>query len=154
MSETALLTAFFFAAATLYSSVGKTSWQALGRVLTSGSALPLAGEPHPIRGVGRERYVYAPVAGVFATRSRIGDRVEAGDVIARIGSTPLAAPLAGVVRGLTRDGIPVSVGTKVIEIDPRSDEPVVRGIGERPRQIADGVHEAIRMWRRAHRSNT
>jgi xanthine dehydrogenase accessory factor len=131
--------------------VVETSWEALGQVVTSGSALPLAGEPHPIDGFRRERYVYAPVAGVFHTRSRIGDLVAAGEAIAQIGMTALAAPLAGVIRGLTRDGVPVSTGTKVVEIDPRSDMPMVRGIGERPGRIADGVLEAIHMWLKARR---
>lgn len=131
-----------------------TSWEALGRVVTSGSALPLAGEPRPIGGISRERYVYAPVGGTFHTRRRIGDEVRAGEVIAQIESTPLAAPLAGIIRGLTHDGVPVSVGTKVIEIDPRAVEPVVRGIGERPGRIADGVLGAIERWLQTHKPKT
>jgi xanthine dehydrogenase accessory factor len=39
--------------------------------------------------------------------------------------------------------VPVSVQTKVIEVDPRSGDAEVRGIGERPRRIADGVLLAI-----------
>jgi xanthine dehydrogenase accessory factor len=56
----------------------------------------------------------------------------------------LTAPLDGLLRGLTRDGVPVSVRTKVIEVDPRNREAEVRGIGERPRRIADGVLLALR----------
>ena len=126
--------------------VVETSWEALGSIVTSGSALPFAGEPRPIGGVRRERYIYAPVGGVFRTRSRIGDPVEAGEAIAQIESTSLAAPLAGIIRGLTRDGVLVPAGTKVIEIDPRADMPVFRGIGERPARIADGVLQAIQTW--------
>ena len=38
----------------------------------------------------------------------------------------LHAPLAGILRGLTRDGVPVVTGTKVIEVDPRrAGNPVV-----------------------------
>ena len=133
--------------------VVETSWEALGRVVTSGSALPLAGEPRPIGGFRRERYVYAPVGGVFRTRCRIGDAVGAGEAIAQIESTSLAAPLAGIIRGLTRDGVPVPVGTKVIEIDPRADMPIVRGIGERPARIAGGVLQAIETWLKPHSPN-
>ena len=131
--------------------VVETSWEALGHIVTSGSALPFAGEPRPIGGFRRERYVYAPVGGAFRTRCRIGDRVRAGEVIAQIETTSLAAPLAGIIRGLTHDGVPVSVGTKVIEIDPRADTPMVQGIGERPARIAAGVLEAIQMWRETHK---
>jgi xanthine dehydrogenase accessory factor len=60
-----------------------------------------------------------------------------------MGSMALTAPLEGLLRGLTHDGVPVSVRTKVIEVDPRSREAEVRGIAERPRRIADGVLSAI-----------
>jgi len=49
----------------------------------------------------------------------------------------------GVLRGLMRDGVLVAAGTKVIEIDPRGDPRLVRGSGERPARIADGVLQAI-----------
>jgi xanthine dehydrogenase accessory factor len=124
--------------------VVETSWEQLGRVVTRGTALPLRGEPRAIAGHARDRYVYAPVAGTLLTSSVIGQRVAAGDVIARIGDdTSLPAPLSGVLRGLTHDGVQVAAGTKVIEIDPRGDPALVRGIGERPARIADGVLRAI-----------
>jgi xanthine dehydrogenase accessory factor len=104
------------------------------------------GEPRPIAGHARDRYVYAPHSGVFRTALRIGDAVREGQMVAQIGSTVLTAPLAGALRGLTRDGVPVSTGTKVIEVDPRWPMGVVRGIGERPGRIADGVLRAIRTW--------
>jgi xanthine dehydrogenase accessory factor len=68
--------------------------------------------------------------------------------IARIDETSLTVPLSGVLRGLTHDGVPVTAGTKVIEIDPRGDSALVRGIGERPARIADGVLRAIDAARR------
>jgi len=77
------------------------------------------------------------------TSYAIGQQVTAGEVIARIDETSLTAPLGGVVRGLTHDGVPVAAGTKVIEIDPRGDPALVRGIGERPARIADAVLRAI-----------
>jgi xanthine dehydrogenase accessory factor len=80
---------------------------------------------------------------MFRTDRRIGDPVRAGEVTGRIDSTVLAAPLDGIVRGLTHDGVPVTSGTKVIEIDPRLDGAIVRGIGERPTRIAIGVLEAL-----------
>ena len=124
--------------------VVETSWERLGAVITDGASRLLAGEPREIAGHARDRYVYAPLDGVFRTKARIGDVVGKGQQIAEIGSTALTAPLAGVLRGLTRDGVPVSVRTKVIEVDPRSREAEFRGIGERPRRIADGVLSAIR----------
>ena len=83
------------------------------------------------------------MAGTLRTACAIGQTVKAGDLVAQIEATLLVAPLDGVLRGLTRDGVPVRMGTKVIEIDPRGDSAVVRGIGERPARIADGVVLAI-----------
>jgi xanthine dehydrogenase accessory factor len=122
----------------------ETSWDDLGRLITHGSSLPLAGEPREIDGHGRERYVYAPADGVFQTALHIGDAVRRGQEVGRIDVTVLAAPLDGVLRGLTHDAVPVTERTKVIEIDPRGRASDVRGIAERPRRIADGVLAAIR----------
>ena len=123
--------------------VVETSWERLGMVLTEEASLPLAGEPRPLGGHARDRYVYAPCDGVFRTKAHIGDTVRQGEEIAEIGLTRLTAPLDGVLRGLTRDGVPVSTRTKVIEVDPRGSAAEVRGISERPRRIAEGVLRAI-----------
>ena len=122
----------------------ETSWEGLGAVITDGATRPLGGEPREIAGHARDRYIYAPLDGVFRTKARIGDAVRKGDLIAEIGPMVLTAPLDGLLRGLTRDGVPVSVRTKVIEVDPRSREAEVLGIADRPRRIADGVLSAVR----------
>lgn len=126
----------------------ETSWDDLGRVITEGASLPRAGEPRDMGGHARDRYVYAPFDGVFHTKARIGDVVRQAQELAWIDSMVLAAPLDGVLRGLTRDGVPVTVRTKVIEVDPRGATAEVRGIGERPRRVAEGVLAAIRDWQR------
>ncbi len=128
--------------------VVETSWDELGAIITEGASLPLAGEPRAIAGHARDRYVYAPFDGVFRTKARIGDAVRQGEEIAEIGTAVLRAPLDGVLRGLTHDDVPISVGTKVVEVDPRGRVDEVRGIGERPRRIAEGVLSAIRSWER------
>jgi xanthine dehydrogenase accessory factor len=124
----------------------ETSWDDLGRVITEGASMALAGEPREIEGHARDRYIYAPCDGVFRTKIAIGDEVRRGQALAEIRFTVLTAPLDGVLRGLTRDGVPVTTRTKVIEVDPRGVGAEVRGIGERPRRIADGVVAAIRDW--------
>jgi xanthine dehydrogenase accessory factor len=131
--------------------VVETSWDALGAAITEGASLPLAGEPRAIAGHSRNRYVYAPAEGVFRTKARIGDAVRQGREVAEIGGAVLRAPLDGVLRGLTHDRVPVSTGTKVIEVDPRGREEEVRGITERPRRIAEAVLSAIRDRERGRR---
>jgi xanthine dehydrogenase accessory factor len=121
----------------------ETGWDNLGAIVTQGATAPLRGEPRAIFGHARTRLVYAPVAGVFTAERDIGRVVVAGEIIARIGNTPLLAPLAGAVRGLTRSGVAVAAGAKVIEIDPRGHDAVWSGLGERPRRIADAVLQVL-----------
>jgi xanthine dehydrogenase accessory factor len=122
----------------------ETAWGGeLGRVIRQGMTRPLAGEPREIAGHMRDRYVYAPVAGVFSTTLEIGMSVVAGQAVASIGGIELYAPLGGRLRGLTHSAVEVALGTKVIEIDPRDADADIYGIGERPRCIAQGVLAAI-----------
>lgn len=138
----------FVAGETIDLAVESAYGEDLGKVVRHGGTGPLAGEPRPLAGHARDRYVYAPVEGTFATQRSIGDRVREGETVARIGSVELRAPLTGVLRGLTRDGVPVAAGTKVIEVDPREDPAGACGIGERPARIAAGVQAAVQEWLR------
>lgn len=122
----------------------ETAWgESLGKVIRQGEAAAYGGEPRPLGGHGRERYVYAKSAGLFRTERAIGDRVLAGETVARVGEEPVVAPLSGILRGLTHDGARVAAGTKVLEVDPRGDPARAFGVGERPARIADGVLEAV-----------
>lgn len=122
----------------------ETAWgDELGQVIRQGPTRPLAGEPREIEGHMRDRYVYAPVAGIIWTGFEIGMRVVAGQPVANIGGVELVAPLTGRLRGLTHSEVEVAQGTKVIEIDPRDEDADIYGIGERPRRIAQGVLEAL-----------
>ena len=52
--------------------------------------------------------------------------MEAGTEIAYIqteeGRVPVLATISGIIRGLIRDGYPVTVGFKIADIDPRREE--------------------------------
>jgi xanthine dehydrogenase accessory factor len=119
---------------------------ALGRIITEGSAEPYTGEPISIAGYKRERYAYAPIAGTFHTRLEIGATVHPGDLLGQIEEHELRAQVAGIIRGMTKDGVVVKQGVKVAEVDPRGQEEFLTGIAERPRKIAEGVLEAIRRF--------
>jgi len=123
--------------------VVETAWQALGAIIVSGSSLPLAGEPRPINGYGRERYVYAPADGRFETGCVIGENVIKGQAVAGIGGEVIRAPLDGCLRGITHAGAAVKAGTKVVEVDPRGDPARAFGIAERPGKIALAVLDAV-----------
>ena len=122
----------------------ETSWgERLGAVVERGPTLPLIGEPQALGGIGRARFIYAPVTGRFETSMRIGDRVERDALVASIATTALCAPIAGILRGLTHDGVWVTLRTKVVEVDPRGDPAAAFGLGLRPRRIAAGVLQAM-----------
>jgi xanthine dehydrogenase accessory factor len=139
----------FIAGLTVHAAV-ETGYEELGQVIWDGATKPLQGEPREIGGHARDRYVYAPIAGVFRTTYGIGDMVTAGQQVASIGEITLNAPIDGILRGITHDNVPVAQKTKVIEVDPRGNQINVSGIAERPKRIALGVLEAIKQrvtWR-------
>ena len=98
----------------------------LGRVIRSGSAVPNTGIPGIIGGYGKERVMHAQAEGILRNAAAIGDIVEARAVIAEIetenGTVPVEASLSGLLRGLLRDGYPVTKGFKTADIDPRKEE--------------------------------
>ncbi|WP_421621059.1 hypothetical protein [Alkalilimnicola ehrlichii] len=120
----------------------ETAWgKDLGRVVYRGRTRPLAGEPRSIQGYGRERYVYAPCAGVIAGARQIGEPVNVGEPVAHLGLRPLRAPVTGIVRGVLRDGVRVAPGGKAVEVVPAGTN--VHGVAERPAAIANGVLRAV-----------
>ena len=117
----------------------------LGRVILEGEAETNTGIPVVIGGLGKERVVWAPRAGVFTTNREMGDSVVAGETIGWVGRSPLKAPVGGILRGLVRSGVKVSKGDKLIEVDPVNDKTVCYTIRDKMRAIAGGVLEAIMM---------
>ena len=89
----------------------------LGRVIRSGSAVPNTGIPGIIGGYGKERVMHAQAEGILRNAASIGDIVEARAVIAEIetenGTVPVEASLSGLLRGLIRDGYPVTKGLRL-----------------------------------------
>jgi xanthine dehydrogenase accessory factor len=120
----------------------------LGKVLYSGAAMANTGVPGVIKGYGRERVIHSPAQGVLKNVKHITDTVKTGEVIAVIenenGVTEVKATLDGILRGLIRDGYPVTKGFKIADIDPRAEEyENCFTISDKARCIAGGVLEAI-----------
>ncbi|MGE9889416.1 selenium-dependent molybdenum cofactor biosynthesis protein YqeB [Mediterraneibacter faecis] len=120
----------------------------LGRVIRSGSAIPNTGIPGIIGGYGKERVMHAQAEGILRNAASIGDIVEARAVIAEIetenGMVPVEASLSGLLRGLIRDGYPVTKGFKIADIDPRKEElQNCFTISDKARCIAGSVLEVI-----------
>lgn len=120
----------------------------LGRVIRSGSAVPNTGIPGIIGGYGKERVMHAKAEGILRNAASIGDIVEARAVIAEIetenGTVPVEASFSGLLRGLIRDGYPVTKGFKIADIDPRKEElQNCFTISDKARCIAGSVLEVI-----------
>ena len=120
----------------------------LGKVLWSGFAAPNTGVPGIIAGFGKERVIHCPAEGILRNVKKITDTVVKGEVIAVVeteeGNVPVEASLDGLLRGLIRDGYPVTKGFKIADIDPRMDEyGNCFTISDKARCIAGGVVEAI-----------
>lgn len=120
----------------------------LGRVLRQGTAAPNTGIPGVIGGYGKERVIHCPAEGILRNVCTITDTVTRGQEIALVetenGNVPVLASLDGLLRGLIRDGYPVTKGFKIADIDPRTEE--YRNcftISDKARCIAGGVVEAI-----------
>lgn len=120
----------------------------LGRVILEGSAIPNTGVPGAIAGVTKERVIHAPAEGILRNVSHITDRVEKDQVIAWIENekerVEVKASISGLLRGLIRDGYPVTKGFKIADVDPRMEEyENCFTISDKARCIAGGVLEAI-----------
>lgn len=100
----------------------------LARPITEGSALPNTGIPGLIAGHAADRVLHSPAQGVFRAMAQIGDLVKEGQTIGSVepaeGMDGIAvqAPFDGLLRGLIRDGFPVTEGFKIADVDPRKEE--------------------------------
>ena len=123
----------------------------LGRVIYNGPAIANTGIPGIIGGFGAERVIHAPASGTMEfTKDScgnpvdIGTVVKKGQVIAIIGTTPVIASLDGVLRGLIRQGYPVTKGLKIADIDPRLEQvSCCDTISDKARAVGGGAVEAL-----------
>ncbi len=118
----------------------------LGRIISSGCAAPNTGIPGLIGGYGAERVIHSPEAGLFRQKRDIGDAVQAGEAIGHIqtaeGDVPVPAQITGILRGVIRDGYPVSKGFKLADVDPRPESRMnCFTISDKARCIAGSVLE-------------
>lgn len=132
----------------------------LGRIIYEGNAIPDTGIPGAIAGVAKERVIHAECAGILYGEKKISDSVDEDEVIAYIypkaqgkdtsrqrgkaSAVAVKATISGILRGLIRDGYPVTKGFKIADIDPRESEyENCFTISDKARCIAGGVLEAL-----------
>jgi xanthine dehydrogenase accessory factor len=129
----------------------------LGRVYWNGITQPDSGQPEG----DRRRVLRAPIDGRLLAHKKIATHCEEGELIAEIQSSSdnqraqIITPLTGVLRGLIRDGIRVTKGLKIGDIDPRDDPSACFLVSDKALSIGGAVLEAIltreeireRLWR-------
>ena len=122
----------------------------LGRIIREGSAIPNTGIPGNIGGYTAERVIHAGAEGILYNVRKIGDIVEQGEEIAYIADEKenrrysVTATIPGIIRGLIRDGYPVTKGFKIADIDPRKSElSNCFTISDKARCIAGSVLEVV-----------
>ncbi|HLI29357.1 MAG TPA: selenium-dependent molybdenum cofactor biosynthesis protein YqeB [Chloroflexota bacterium] len=122
----------------------------LGRVLYAGAALPDTGVPGNIGGYTRERVLRAPRAGRLERPAAIGTRVAPGDIVAWVEGAPVRSAIAGTLRGLVREGVWVSAGMKVGDVDPRCERDHCFTVSDKSLAVGGGALEAVFHLVRAH----
>lgn len=115
----------------------------LGRVIYEGPARPNTGIPGEIGGQSLKRLLRAPAAGVFISNHKIGDFIQADEVVGQVNNINVKAEITGILRGLLKSGLVVSMGMKIGDIDPRASREHCYTISDKARAVAGGVLEAI-----------
>ena len=136
------------------SCVAQAKPEVLVDAIREGAAIPNTGIPGVIGGYGKERVIHAQTEGIFQDVRKIGDLVEAGEIIAQIRTSegksfPVTTQIGGILRGLLRSGYPVTPGFKVADVDPRREElSNCFLISDKSRCIAGSVLELVcaQLW--------
>jgi xanthine dehydrogenase accessory factor len=130
----------FHAGINCHAAIETRRSHSLGRVYWNGSTQPDSGQPEG----DPRRVLRAPSDGVLATRAQIGEHVEQGQLVAVVGEQhPVVSPLAGVLRGLLREGLYVREGLKIGDVDPRDDPAACFLVSDKALAVGGGVLEAI-----------
>ncbi|MFZ5855447.1 MAG: selenium-dependent molybdenum cofactor biosynthesis protein YqeB [Chloroflexota bacterium] len=117
----------------------------LGRVIWQGESAPDSGQPDG----DPRRVLRADQDGILISHANIGDHLETGQLIAEIRSSTenhtskIISSFKGALRGLLRDGMEVTRGLKLGDVDPRDDPALCRLVSDKALAIGGGVLEAI-----------
>ena len=112
----------------------------LGRVYWTGTTQPDNGQPEG----DPRRVLRASMSGFITGLKKIGEHVEEGDIVAKIEDRfDVISPLTGVVRGLIRDGVNITKGLKIGDVDTRNDPTACFLVSDKALAIGGGVLETI-----------
>jgi xanthine dehydrogenase accessory factor len=135
----------FYAGENCHAAVETNRGSNLGHVFYTGNPQPDTGTPAPIKGFANQRLLRSPTDGEFVSRCTITDVVKSGQVIGQVAGKDIVAEMDGMVRGLIHDGLTVTTGQKIGDIDPRREKERCYKISDKARAIGEGVLQAIKI---------
>jgi xanthine dehydrogenase accessory factor len=92
-----------------------------------------------------ENIILAEDAGVFTTERKIGDEVQAGDVIGKLNEALITTLYSGILCGLLRNEVKVLAKSRLAEIESNNNKSACFAFSGKSRAIAGGVLEAVMM---------
>lgn len=151
----------FHAGVNCHATIETRRSHTLGRVYWNGAAQPDSGQPEG----DPRRVLRAPADGVLLAKAKIGDHVAEGDVLAvlqplnpdeqsistgkaealrsALSDIEVTSPLKGALRGIIRDGIHVTRGLKIGDVDPRDDARACFLVSDKSLAIGGAALEAV-----------
>jgi xanthine dehydrogenase accessory factor len=132
----------FFAGRDAHAVIETMRGRTLGQVITRGEALPSTGIPAERNGFGKERLLRSPCEGVFVPLSQIGDQVHKGEVVGLVDESPVVSQLDGIIRGLLHEGLRVTTGLKLGDVDPGATLRECYLVSDKALAIGSGVLRA------------
>ena len=135
----------FHAGVNCHAAIETRRSHTLGRVYWKGATQADSGQPEG----DPRRVLRAPSDGILIGHKKIGEHCESGELIAEIQlpvenrKSQIISPFKGVLRGLIHDGIPVTKGLKIGDIDLRDDPSACFLVSDKALSIGGAVLEAI-----------
>jgi xanthine dehydrogenase accessory factor len=133
----------FAAGENCHAAVETSRGDDLGRVYFTGCPRSDTGVPAPVNGFSRQRVLRSPADGEFTSNCRITDIVKAGQILGDVAGISVVSEIDGIVRGIIHDGLKVTIGQKIGDLDPRCDKERCLEISEKANVIGKGALEAL-----------
>jgi xanthine dehydrogenase accessory factor len=115
----------------------------LGRVMHSGSPREDTRIPEAVNGYSHQRLLRAPTDGEFISHCKITDIVKSGQILGEVDGVSVIAEMDGMVRGMIHNGLKVTTGQKIGDIDPRCVRDHCFKISDRANAVGGGALEAL-----------
>ena len=120
----------------------------MGRLIFEGSAAKNTGNPGNINGFTTERILRSSANGKLHIIKDLGSVVKKGEPVALVDGKEIYAGLDGMVRGMINEGIEVTKGMKIGDVDPRVIPRNAKTISDKARLIGGGSLEGLLIMKR------